>query len=130
MFNGKIKINSFKQLLDFEVDFINSVQFSNHTQYKIFKGQRLNSNELSDLFDGLRENNLLNYTHLLTGIDKMQSSSFVPSASTFIYLISKIALGYVGDPTFLNKLADLIEEIKAINPELIYCEFLQMIGNV
>ena len=55
------------QLLGFEVDFINSVQFSNHTQYKCFKGQRLNSNELDELFDGLRQNELIDYTHLLTG---------------------------------------------------------------
>lgn len=54
--------------MGFEVDFINSVQFSNHTQYKCFKGQRLNSDELTELFDGLRQNDLLNYTHLLTGL--------------------------------------------------------------
>lgn len=28
--------------------------------------------------------------------------------------------GYVGDVTFLNKLADLIEELKAKNPNLVY----------
>lgn len=55
-------------MLGFEVDFINSVQFSNHTQYKTFKGQRLNSDELEELFNGLRENNLIDYTHLLTGL--------------------------------------------------------------
>lgn len=55
------------KLLGFEVDYVNSVQFSNHTQYSHFKGQRLNSNELGDLIDGLRLNSLLNYTHLLTG---------------------------------------------------------------
>jgi len=82
------------QLLGFDVDFVNSVQFSNHTQYAHFKGQRLNAQELNDLFEGLRLNSLLNYTHLLTG--------------------------YVGDVTFLNKLADLIEEIKAKNPNLVY----------
>ncbi|CAF0898403.1 unnamed protein product [Brachionus calyciflorus] len=82
------------QLLGFEVDFINSVQFSNHTQYKCFKGQRLNSDELNELFEGLRQNDLLDYTHLLTG--------------------------YVGNPNFLNKLGDLIEELKKKNPNLIY----------
>ena len=82
------------QLLEFEVDYINSVQFSNHTQYKCFKGQRLNADELADLIEGLKKNDLLNYTHLLTG--------------------------YVGDKTFLNKLADLVEELKAKNPNIIY----------
>ncbi len=81
--------------MGFDVDFINSVQFSNHTGYKGgFKGQRLNAEELNDLFNGLRQNNLLNYTQLLTG--------------------------YVGDKTFLNKLADFIEELKASNPNLVY----------
>jgi pyridoxine kinase len=83
------------QLLDFEVDFINSVQFSNQTGYKSFRGQRLDSNDLSELFLGLKENNLVNYTHLLTG--------------------------YVGNEAFLHKLADLIEELKEVNPALIYC---------
>lgn len=32
-------------------------------------------------------------------------------------------LGYVGDVTFLNKLADLIEELKKKNPNLIYRKF-------
>lgn len=83
------------QLLGFEVDFINSVQFSNHTGYKHgFKGQRLNHDELEQLIEGLKQNELLDYTHLLTG--------------------------YVGDATFLNKLADLIDELKTKNPDLIY----------
>jgi len=82
------------QLHGFEVDFINSVQFSNHTQYKILKGQRLNSNELNDLYEGLKQNQLMSYTHLLTG--------------------------YVGEITFLNKLADIVEELKEQNPNLIY----------
>lgn len=82
------------QLLGFEVDFINSVQFSNHTQYKCFKGQRLNSTELDELYTGLKQNNLLEYSHLLTG--------------------------YVGNATFLNKLADIVEELKTKNPKLVY----------
>ena len=38
---------NFMQLLGFEVDVINSVQLSNHTGYKVFKGQVLNDNDLS-----------------------------------------------------------------------------------
>lgn len=82
------------QLLDFEVDNVNSVQFSNQTGYKSFRGQRLNSDDLSDLFLGLKENELLNYTHVLTG--------------------------YVGNEAFLNKLADIIEELKQKNPNIVY----------
>lgn len=55
------------QLLGFEVDFINSVQYSNNSGYKIFKGQRLSGEQLEELISGLEANNLLNYTHLITG---------------------------------------------------------------
>ncbi|XP_042023125.1 pyridoxal kinase-like, partial [Salvia splendens] len=48
------------QLLGYDVDPINSFQFSNHTGYPTFKGQRPTLG-----FD--RGHNLLFYTHLLTG---------------------------------------------------------------
>jgi pyridoxine kinase len=84
--------------LGFDVDFINSVQFSNHTEYKHVKGQRLNADELGDLFDGLRLNDLTNnYTHLLTG--------------------------YVGNESFLIKLSQIITELKDKNSNLTYCKF-------
>lgn len=82
------------QLLGFDVDFINSVQFSNHTGYKNLKGQRLSSSELNDLFEGLKLNNLANFTHLLTG--------------------------YARDAAYLNKLADIANELKQNNPNLVY----------
>ena len=38
------------------------------TGYKSFKGQVLDSTDLSDIIGGLRENGLLvNYSHILTG---------------------------------------------------------------
>jgi hypothetical protein len=55
------------QLLGMEVDFVNSVQFSNHTGYGIWKGEVLNGEQLWDLIEGLDQNSLLSYTHLLTG---------------------------------------------------------------
>ncbi|XP_046688578.1 pyridoxal kinase-like [Homalodisca vitripennis] len=56
------------QVLGIEVDFINSVQFSNHTGYGLYKGQVLNEKDLGDLIDGLSANKLdTSYTHLLTG---------------------------------------------------------------
>lgn len=36
------------QLLGFEVDAVNSVQLSNHTGYKAFKGQILNETDLGN----------------------------------------------------------------------------------
>lgn len=35
--------------------------------YPTFKGQVLNGKQLWDLIEGLEENELLHYTHLLTG---------------------------------------------------------------
>ena len=56
------------QLLGFEVDAINSVQFSNHTGYKSWTGEKLTEGQLESLLDGLEGNGLLEYTHLLTGM--------------------------------------------------------------
>lgn len=82
------------QLLGFEVDAINSVQLSNHTGYKAFKGQILNDKDLDNLVDGLAQNNLDNYTHLLTG--------------------------YIGSASFLKRVALLVTTLKCKNPNLIY----------
>ncbi|XP_014238929.1 pyridoxal kinase [Trichogramma pretiosum] len=82
------------QLLGFEVDVINSVQLSNHTGYKVFKGQVLNDKDLSSLVEGLAENDLDNYTHLLTG--------------------------YVGSGSFLKRIAEVVKSLKLKNPKLTY----------
>lgn len=83
------------QLLGFDVDGINSVQLSNHTGYKTYKGQILNENDLNDLMEGLSANGLDNsYTHLLTG--------------------------YVGNGSFLRNLANVAKRLKEKNPRLIF----------
>lgn len=83
-------------LLGFDVDPINSVQFSNHTGYKNgYKGQILQAKELKDLFEGLQDNNLhLSYTHLLTG--------------------------YCGNDTFLRQIKDIVKKLREINPNITY----------
>lgn len=82
------------QLLGFEVDAINSVQFSNHTGYKKFTGQVLTEKDLGDLAEGLSSNQLDNYSHLLTG--------------------------YVGAISFLKRIGALVKHLKTINPNLVY----------
>ncbi|KAF7056960.1 hypothetical protein CFC21_064321 [Triticum aestivum] len=82
------------QLLGFDVDPINSVQFSNHTGYPKFRGQVLNGNQLWDLIEGLEENELLHYTHLLTG--------------------------YIGSVSFLNTVLQVVDKLRSVNPDLIY----------
>ncbi|XP_076041167.1 pyridoxal kinase [Oratosquilla oratoria] len=82
------------QVLGFEVDTINSVQFSNHTGYSHFKGQVLNATELRDLISGLKLNGLDRYTHLLTG--------------------------YIGSDSFLEVVQEVVKHLKEVNPKLIY----------
>ncbi|XP_063242742.1 pyridoxal kinase isoform X2 [Bacillus rossius redtenbacheri] len=81
-------------VLGFEVDAINSVQFSNHTGYPTWHGQVLNETELDELLKGLRENELDRYTHLLTG--------------------------YIGSASFLMRIAALVKHLRTVNPELVY----------
>jgi len=82
------------QVLGFDVDFINSVQFSNHTGYGHYRGQVLESKDLEELYDGLKTNDLVNYTHILTG--------------------------YVGSPSFLTEISQVVRNIKAKCPETVY----------
>eukprot|EP00941_MAST-03F_sp_MAST-3F-sp1_P003509 g3509.t1 len=83
------------QLLGFDVDFINSVQFSNHTGYSTFKGEVLGGNELWNLIEGLDANELLTgYSHLLTG--------------------------YIGSSSFLRTILRTVLKLRTVNPSLIY----------
>ncbi|KAH8302230.1 hypothetical protein KR044_004258, partial [Drosophila immigrans] len=83
------------QLLGFDVDPLNSVQFSNHTGYKCFKGPISTEAELATIFEGLQENELLGqYTHLLTG--------------------------YIGNPLFLRQVGIILKAIRQANPNLIF----------
>lgn len=84
------------QLLGFDVDFINSVQFSNHTAYSSFRGERLDGPSLTSLVDGLVANDLVagEYSHILTG--------------------------YIGSLSFLRAVAGVVSTLRAGNPELVY----------
>ncbi|XP_061578998.1 pyridoxal kinase-like [Cololabis saira] len=82
------------QVLGFEVDSINSVQFSNHTGYAQWKGQVLTAEELNVLYEGLKLNQVNNYDYILTG--------------------------YSRDISFLEKVVSIIQELKKANPSLVY----------
>lgn len=82
------------QVLGFEVDAVNSVQFSNHTGYAHWKGQVLNSDELHALYEGLKLNNVNKYDYVLTG--------------------------YTRDKSFLAMVVDIVRELKQQNPRLVY----------
>jgi pyridoxine kinase len=55
------------QLLGYDVDAVNTVQFSNHTGYKTTAGTKTSADELERIFGGLRENGLDHYDRVLTG---------------------------------------------------------------
>uniref|UniRef100_A0AAX7V067 pyridoxal kinase n=1 Tax=Astatotilapia calliptera TaxID=8154 RepID=A0AAX7V067_ASTCA len=82
------------QLLGFEVDSINSVQFSNHTGYSHWKGQVLTADELHVLYEGIKLNNVHHYDYVLTG--------------------------YTRDTSFLEMVVDIVQELKRANPNLVY----------
>lgn len=82
------------QVLGFEVDSINSVQFSNHTGYAHWKGQVLTAEELNVLYEGIKLNNVTRYDYILTG--------------------------YSRDTSFLEMVVDIIQELKKVNPSLVY----------
>nr|KAF6478297.1 pyridoxal kinase [Molossus molossus] len=82
------------QVLGFEIDAVNSVQFSNHTGYAHWKGQVLNSDELHEVYEGLKLNNVNKYDYVLTG--------------------------YMRDKSFLAMVVDIVQELKQQNSQLVY----------
>uniref|UniRef100_A0A5S6Q6G1 Pyridoxal kinase n=1 Tax=Trichuris muris TaxID=70415 RepID=A0A5S6Q6G1_TRIMR len=82
------------QIHGFEVDTIDTVQFSNHTGYRHWKGQILRLEHLKELYEGLRLADLLDYTHCLTG--------------------------YVADELVLAEVANIVSHLLERNPNLVY----------
>ncbi|TNN16029.1 Pyridoxal kinase isoform 1 [Schistosoma japonicum] len=74
------------QVLGIEVDYINSVQFSNHTGYAFVRGQVLDAACMKDLYLGLKENGLHKYTHVLTALWRLLQILYPTSRKrTLIY---------------------------------------------
>ncbi|EJU03862.1 bud site selection protein 16 [Dacryopinax primogenitus] len=82
------------QLLGYDVDVINTVQFSNHSGYGRLKGTRTDADQLANILHGLEENGLLRPGRLLTG--------YVPGAAALMVV------------------AELARKLRDRNPELIY----------
>ena len=77
------------QLLGFDVDFVNSVHFSNHTGYKNgLKGDVMNGEQLKSILKGLEDNGLLaDVGYVLTGY--IGSASFCEAILTVLLTIRK-----------------------------------------
>ncbi|KAL4448371.1 hypothetical protein ABPG75_005590 [Micractinium tetrahymenae] len=83
------------QLLGFDVDPVNSVQFSNHTGFPTWNGDIMSGEELWRLVEGLEANGLCRqYTHLLTG--------------------------YIGSLSVLQTIVRVAEKLRQCNPDLVY----------
>lgn len=80
------------QLFGFDVCPINTVQFSNHTGYKSFKGTRLSSEQFRELIAGLKENELADFEYAITG--------------------------YVGKQPLLRDIRTELSRMKMINPKM------------
>ncbi|WRX21306.1 Pyridoxamine kinase/Phosphomethylpyrimidine kinase - like 2 [Theobroma cacao] len=71
-----------------------NLSYSTSERYPTFKGHVLNGQQLWDLIEGLEANDLLYYTHLLTG--------------------------YIGSVSFLNKVLEVVHQLRCVNPNLTY----------
>ncbi|CAI9294576.1 unnamed protein product [Lactuca saligna] len=69
--------------------------------YPTFKRQALNGKQLWELIEGLEANNLLYYTHLLTG--------------------------YIGSVSFLDNVLEVVKKLRSINPTLTYAKLRRIL---
>ncbi|EIN06237.1 Ribokinase-like protein [Punctularia strigosozonata HHB-11173 SS5] len=82
------------QCLGYDVDVVNTVNFSNHSGYGRFGGSRTNAAELKTIFDIMSQNGLLRPSRLLTG--------YIPGGEA------------------VSAVAELAERLRKENPDLIY----------
>ncbi|MCO6536369.1 MAG: pyridoxal kinase PdxY [Gilliamella sp.] len=74
---------------------LNTVQFSNHTQYRQWTGTVMSASHLSEIADGINE------------IDELKRCDAVLS-------------GYMGSPEQGNAIIEIVKKVKAVNPNAIY----------
>ncbi|KAG7228407.1 hypothetical protein INR49_007579 [Caranx melampygus] len=118
------------QVLGFEVDSINSVQFSNHTGYSHWKGQVLTADELHVLYEGIKLNNVHHYDYVLTGelytqiyslyANNQYSECVKINITSVCVCVCVLCPGYTRDTSFLEMVVDIVQELKRANPNLVY----------
>lgn len=82
------------QLLGWDVDAVNTVQFSNHTGYGRWGGQRMDAAHITGVLEGMKENGLLRQHRVLTG--------------------------YTPSPEALCAVEAFVRELRTSKPEMIY----------
>ncbi|KAG8221132.1 Ribokinase-like protein [Butyriboletus roseoflavus] len=80
--------------MGYDVDVVNTVNFSNHTGYGHFGGTRTSAGELAHIFDSMQQSGVLVPNRLLTG--------YIPNAES------------------LGSVHELVKKLKMSNPNLIY----------
>jgi len=96
------------QLLGFDVDIINSVQYSNHTGYPFgVEGEVLDGRRLLSLIDGMERNGLL--------ASSSQGEGGGPSSG-----IGNILTGYIGSASFLSAVVQIVHKLKKCDPTCRY----------
>lgn len=84
------------QRLGWDVIAINTVQFSNHTEYDSFSGDVFSARHIRDVFDGVvKVTDLADVSALLTG--------------------------YMGDLETGRVILDVLADLRAANPDVLYC---------
>lgn len=87
------------QFLGFDVDALNSVQYSNHTQYPGIKGTVFDDKHFLDILEGLRSNDLLNYQYILSGY--MGSKSSLDALRKIVQEVKEFSLAHGQQAVYL-----------------------------
>lgn len=84
------------QRLGWDVITINTVQFSNHTEYDTFSGEVFSAQHVRDVFKGVTR---------VARLDEVQA----------------LLTGYMGDETTGTVVLDALAELREANPDALYC---------
>lgn len=83
------------QSLGYDVWAVNTVQFSNHTGYGTWKGQIFSAEHIAEVIAALKERQIFSQCQAVLS-------------------------GYLGDPSIGKIILDTVDELRTINPKLIY----------
>ncbi|KAL7472033.1 hypothetical protein ACHAXS_013177 [Conticribra weissflogii] len=105
------------QLLGFDVDIINSVNFSNHTGYPNgWEGSVMDGGTLLKMVEGLERNGLL-ISDFPEGEETYCGNGGVGAR---IGRIGNILTGYIGSESFLHSVVTVVQKLKSLNPHCRY----------
>ncbi|RXW24856.1 hypothetical protein EST38_g1023 [Candolleomyces aberdarensis] len=105
------------QCLGYDVDVVNTVNFSNHAGYGRSGGSKTTAAELNAIFESMEQNELLMPTRLLTGAEALSAveklaSKLKHSRPSLIYLLDPV----MGDAGRLYVAADVIPVYREMLP--------------